>query len=58
MISAVITGIAQDTAINWLEGIVFIYPFLIANMKMTMKNQSKINKISKSLINTDAHFLC
>ena len=55
MISAVITGIAQDTAINWLEGIVFIYPFLIANMKMTMKSQSKI---SKSLINTDAHFLC
>ena len=58
MISAVITGIAQETAINWLEDIIFIYPFLITNMKVTMKNQSKIDKISKSLINTDAHFIC
>lgn len=58
MTSTVITGIAQDTTINWLEAILFIHSFMIANMKMTMENQSKTNKISKSLINTDEHFVC
>lgn len=56
MTATVITGIAQDTTINWLEAILFIHSFMIANMKM--ENQSKTNKISKSLINTDEHFVC
>lgn len=55
MTTTVITGIAQDI-VNWFKGIIFIPSFLIVHMKMTVENQFKINKISKSP--TDVHFVC